>query len=278
MADAGLLNGLPQAAAAGEEQGAVVLLPIGEAKQGAGRPVDGQHVARLVQQDQPLVHAVQDEAHLVPLCGDGLNIAAQALHQLVNVAQDGAQLVVGLVLLQPGGAGAVQHALEGAAHGAEWGHHPVGGAAGQNQGQQQSGRRGDEEAPYAVPHQAVDGGQGHGGPAHHAVGKALGHVEHGGAQGFGVAHRLAPAGGGGLLHLGAAVVVLQRLGVGLGVSQNGAVGVDDGQPLVRRGGVELLGQAVGIGDGALSVHQHQQLLKGVAGGVHLPAAEQEHAH
>ena len=145
---------------------------------------------------------------------------------------------------------------------------------GQNQGQQQSGRRGDEEAPYAVPHQAVDGGQGHGGPAHHAVGKALGHVEHGGAQGFGVAHRLAPAGGGGLLHLGAAVVVLQRLGVGLGVSQNGAVGVDDGQPLVRRGGVELLGQAVGIGDGALSVHQHQQLLKSVAGGVHLPAAEQ----
>ena len=78
--------------------------------------------------------------------------------------------------------------------------------------------------------------------------------------------------------LRAAVVVLQRLGVGLGVSQNGAVGVDDGQPLVRRGGVELLGQAVGIGDGALSVHQHQQLLKGVAGGVHLPAAEQEHAH
>lgn len=123
-------------------------------------PVDGQHVPRLVQQDQPLVHAVQNQAHLVPLCGDGLDIAAQTLHQLVNVAQDGAQLVVGLVVLQPGGAGAVQHALEGAAHGAEWGHHPVGGAAGQNQGQQQSGRRGDEEAPYAVPHQAVDGGQG----------------------------------------------------------------------------------------------------------------------
>ena len=76
--------------------------------------------------------------------------------------------------------------------------------------------------------------------------KALGHVEHGGAQGFGVAHRLAPSRWRQPAPPRAAVVVLQRLGVGLGVSQNGAVGVDDGQPLVRRGGVELLGQAVGI--------------------------------
>ena len=273
-----LLDGLPQAAAAGEQQGPIVLLPLGEAEDGPCRPVDGQHLAVLVQQDQALGHAVQNEGHLVPLVGDGLDVAPQPLHQLVDVAQDGPQLVVGLVFLQPRLAGAVQHPLESLADGVEGGHHPVGGAAGQQQGQQQSRRRGNEHAPQAAHHQAVNGGQGHGGPAHHAVGESLGHVEHGGAHGVGVAHRLSPAGGGGRLHLRPVSVVLQPLRVGPGVGQHGAVGVDDGQPLARRGLAELPGQLLGIGVGALGVHQHQQLLEGVPGGVHLPAAEDQHPH
>lgn len=82
-----------------------------------GRAVDGQYAAALVQQDQTLAHAVQDESHLVPLGGDGLNVTAQPLHELVDIAQDGPQLVVGLEFLQDRGLGAVQNALQGAAHG-----------------------------------------------------------------------------------------------------------------------------------------------------------------
>ena len=101
----GLLDGLPQTAAAGEQQGTVLIFAHGQAEEGAGCPVDGQNAAVLIQQDQPLVHAVQDQAHLIPLSGDGLDVAVQTLHQLVDVPQDGPQLVVGLIGLQGGGSG-----------------------------------------------------------------------------------------------------------------------------------------------------------------------------
>ena len=111
-----VVDGLPEPAAAGEQQRAVVLLPLGEAEQGAGGPVDGQHIAALIQQDQALVHAVQNQTHLVPLVGNGLDVAPQLLHQLVNVAQDGTQLIVRLESLQPGGLFTVQYPLKGGAH------------------------------------------------------------------------------------------------------------------------------------------------------------------
>ena len=63
-----------------------------------------------------------------------------------------------------------------------------------------------------------------------------------------------------LHHLGPILVILHGGHVGLGVGQDGAVGVDDGQALVRRGLAELAEQLLRLGDGALGVHQGEQLL------------------
>ena len=77
-------------------------------------------------------------------------------------------------------------------------------------------------------------------------------------------------------HLGPVVVVLHGGRVGLGVGQHGAVGVDDGQALVRRGLAELAEQLLRLGDGALGVHQDEQLLEGLPGGAPSPGSREHH--
>ena len=181
----GLSDGLPETAAAGEKKRSVLISICRKAEESPGRPVGRQYIALLIQENQTLVHTVQNQAHLVPLFLDGLDIAAQPLHQLVNVAQNGPQLVVGLVFLQNRSAGAVQHALEGISYYIERLQHLGGGASRQGQCQQETGCSGQCKSPYGAQHQGIDGGQRHGGAAHYAVGKALGYVQHGLSRAFG---------------------------------------------------------------------------------------------
>lgn len=166
----------------------------------------------------------------------------------------------------------------GAAHGVEGLQDLVGRAPGQDQGQQHARRGGQQKAPYAAQGQAVDGGQGHGGTAHHTVGKTLGHIEHVGAQRVRAAGSLPPAGGGGQFHLGPRTVVVQQRRVGLRIGQYRTVRVDDGQAFFRGGLQELGDHTLRVGDGALGVHEDQQFPEIFPGGLHLPAAEHEHPH
>lgn len=104
----------------------------------------------------------------------------------------------------------------GAAHGAEWGHHAVGGAAGQNQGPAAVRPPGDEEAPIrrSTRLSMEDRAWRPGPPCRR---QSLGHVEHGGGVSGGA--RLAPTGGGSLLHLRGRLLWSSASGVGLGVSR-----------------------------------------------------------
>ena len=91
-----LLGGLPQAAAAGEHQESRGIAGgvLRNAEEAPGGPVAGQEPAVLVQQEETLVHAVQNEVDFVPLRSEVVDGAAQPLHQFVDIAQDGAQFII----------------------------------------------------------------------------------------------------------------------------------------------------------------------------------------
>ena len=99
-----LFHSLPQTTAAGgEKQPGEVAGVLRHPEQLPSGPVAGQKSALLVQQEQALVHTVQDEVYLVPLAGQAVDGIPQPLHQLVDVAQDGPQLVIPPVGVQTGG-------------------------------------------------------------------------------------------------------------------------------------------------------------------------------
>ena len=140
--------------------------------------------------------------------------------------------------------------------------------SGQHEHEDQRHDRSHQESDQALKNQGIHRGDGHGETAHIPIGELFRLIEEHLAGGVRLALRLAPAGLECGLELGPVRMVLRNLPIGVG--EHLALRGDDGQPFVRRGGVELLRPSLSVRIIVLGVHQVQQLYQSLPGGRDLP--------
>ena len=196
----------------------------------AGGGVDAQHSPGVVQQHQALLHMGGDLLELVGPAAQVRQLAVDLPPLDVDAAQQGGQLLIGVVfqgVLQVQG---VQGRGDAAGQAARQ-------QARQDQGHRRRQQNGRQHSQQQHPH----GGPADGNAQHRAVRHPAGIVAGFFQQGAGIAGGVAGAGAQGLPHLGAVAVIFQAFGVPLGVAQHRPVRGDPGQAVaVRRELVQIV--------------------------------------
>ena len=202
------------------------------------RRVDAQHRAAVVQKHKPLGHAGGDLLELLRAAAQGAHLLVDLPPLVLQTAQQGRQLLVGLVFQRVLQIQAVQRL-----------HDPLGDAAGQQAGQDQR-RSDDQQDGLEHPQQHGSRGDAAGGQAQHrAVRQTLGVVEHFGEHGVAVTAGLTGAVGQCLPHLLALGVVLHGRGIGAGVVEHHAVGTKPCDAVIVGIQTGEIGHAVSLGHG-----------------------------
>ena len=196
----------------------------------AGGGVDAQHGSGVVQQHQALLHMGGDLLELVGPAAQVRQLAVDLLALHIDAAQQGGQLLIGVVF---------QGVLQ--VQGVQGRGDAAGQAARQQARQNQGHRRRQQDGRQHPQQQHPHGGPADGNAQHRAVRHPAGIVAGFFQQGAGIAGGVAGAGAQGLPDLQAVAVIFQAFGVPLGVAQHRPVRGDPGQAVaVRRELVQIV--------------------------------------